>query len=131
ANHMGLPTILSHPGEGRIRFTRNENLDDAVEPWKKGRNDRQPNMRPVHIGVFMGLWLWIDWAVRSSFRTWIAPALSLPLVMALTDLTCSYYPIYILAAVLTAARRPIGVALFATAAGSVVLLGKSIGYADL
>src|SRR5690606_6303115 len=42
-----------------------------------------------------------------------------------------YYSIYILAAVLTAARRPIGVALLATAAGSVVLLGKSIGYADL
>jgi len=130
-NHMGLPTILSHTWEGRMRFTRNENLDDAFEFWKKGRNDRKAAMRPVQIGIFLGLWLWIAWAVRGSFRTWIAPALSLPLVMALTDLTCYYYSIYILAAVLTAARRPIGVALLATGAGSVVLLGKSIGYADL
>jgi hypothetical protein len=130
-NHMGLPTILSHTWEGRMRFTRNENLDDAFELWKKGRNDRKDIMRPLQIGIFAGLWLWIAWAVRGSFRTWIGPALSLPLVMALTDLTCYYYSIYILAAVLTAVRRPLGVALLATAAGSVVLLGKSIGYADL
>jgi hypothetical protein len=51
--------------------------------------------------------------------------------MALTDLTCYYYSIFILAAVLTAARRSIGVALLATGGASVVLLGKSIGYADL
>jgi len=130
-NHMGLPTILTHTWEGRMRFTRNENLDDAFELWKKGRNDRKATMRPVQIGIFLGLWLWIAWAVRGSFRTWIGPALSLPLVMALTDLTCYYYSVYILAAVLFAARRPIGIALLATGAGSVVLLGKSIGYADL
>jgi len=130
-NHMGLPTILTHTWEGRMRFTRNENLDDAFELWKKGRNDRKDATKYVQYGIFAGLWLWIAWAVRGSFRTWIAPALSLPLVMALTDLTCYYYSVYILAAVLTASRLPIGVALLATGAGSVVLLGKSIGYADL
>ena len=130
-NHMGLPTILSHTWEGRMRFTRNENLDDAFEYWKKGRNDRKAQMRPVQMAIFLGFFLWIAWAVKSTRLVWVGPALSLPLVMCLTDLTCYYYCMYIVAAVLLAMRRPIGVALLATGASSVILLGKSIGYADL
>ncbi len=128
-NHMGLPTIVSHNWEGRMRFTRNENLDDAFEDWKDGRNRRKAKMAPVRYGVFAFLWLWIAWAVHKSRRLWIAPALSLPLVMCLWDLTCYYYSMYIAAAVLTLPRRSIGVGLLATGAASVVLLGRSIGYA--
>ncbi len=129
-NHMGLPTILSHTWEGRMRFTRNENLDDAFEEWKRGRNERIADRKYIQLGVFAAYFLWIAWAVRGSRRTWIGPALSLPLVMCLTDLTCYYYSMFIIAAVLVKYRREVGVTLLATGTASVVLLGKSIGYAD-
>lgn len=128
-NHMGLPTIISHNWDGRMRFTRNDNLDDAFQEWKDGRNRRKEKLAVVQYGVFALVWLWIAWAVHKSRRLWIAPALSLPLVMCLWDLTCYYYSMYIAAAVLALPRRSIGVALLATGAASVILLGRSIGYA--
>ncbi len=130
-NHMGLPTILSHSWEGRMRFTRNDNLDDAFEEWKDGRNRRKGKLKWLQYGIFFGLFAWIAWAVHRSRRLWIAPALSLPLVMCLTDLTCYYYSMYIAAAVLLLPRRSIGVALLALGAASVVLLGTPIGYARI
>src|SRR5690606_2644852 len=108
---------------------RNENLDDAFEEWKDGRNRRKHKMRFVRYGVFALVWLWIGWAVHRSRLLWIGPALSLPLVLCLWDLTCYYYSMYIAAAVLALPRRSIGVGLLATGAASVILLGRSIGYA--
>lgn len=128
-NHMGLPTILTHNWDGRMRFTRNNNLDDAFEEWKDGRNRRKDKLEVLRYAIFAGIWLWIGWAVHKSRRLWIAPALSLPLVMCLWDLTCYYYSMYIAAAVLALPRRSIGAALLFTGAASVVLLGRSIGYA--
>lgn len=130
-NHMGLPTILSHTWEGRMRFTRNDNLDDAFEGWKNGRNERKDERAPLQYAIFAGVFLWIAWALRRTQLVWVAPALSLPLVMCLTDLTCYYYSMYVIAAVLAASRRQIGVGLLAMGAASVVLLGRDIGYADV
>lgn len=129
-NHMGLPTILSHNWEGRMRFTRNENLDDAFQEWKDGRNRRIDKLKIVQYGTFLAFFVWIGWVMRKSRLLWMGPALSLPLVLCLTDLTCYYYSMYIGAAVLTLASRSTGVGLLATGASSVVLLGRSIGYAS-
>ncbi|MCH2111009.1 MAG: hypothetical protein MK135_16950 [Polyangiaceae bacterium] len=129
-NHMGLPTILSHTWDGRMRFTRNNNLDDAFQEWKAGRNENKAKYKVLQYGIFGIFFLWIAWALRRTHLLWVAPALSLPLVMCLTDLTCYYYSMYIIAGVLVAVRRPIGAALLATGAASVILLGKSIGYAS-
>lgn len=128
-NHMGLPTILSHSWEGRMRFTRDENLDDAFEKWKDGRNERKANTNALRYGITLTLALWIAWALRRTRLLWIGPALSLPLVMCLTDLTCYYYSMYIVAAVIALPRRPFAPLYLATAAASVILLGRDIGYA--
>lgn len=130
-NHMGLPTILSHTWEGRMRFTRDNNLDDAFEKWKDGRNQRKDDLQIVQYGIFFAFLGWIGWALHRSKLTWMAPALSLPLVMCLTDLTCYYYSMFIIAGTLTKVRKPIGILLLATATASVVLLGRDIGYADV
>lgn len=130
-NHMGLPTILSHTWEGRMRFTRDNNLDDAFEKWKSGRNERKAERKLLQYGIFAGMFLWIAWALHRSRLLWLAPPLSLPLVMCLTDLTCYYYSMFIVAGVLAHARKPIGITLLVTAAASVVLLGRDIGYADV
>jgi len=128
-NHMGLPTILSHNWEGRMRFTKNTNLDDAFQGWKEGRNRRKHKLRWLQITIFAGFFLWIAWALHRSQRLWVAPALSLPLVMCITDLTCYYYSMYIAAAVIALPRRSVGVTLLATGAASTLLLGTPIGYA--
>jgi hypothetical protein len=130
-NHMGLPTMLSHTWESRMRFTRDNNLEDAFEHWKTGRNDRKESRQFIQYGIFLTMWLWIGWALHRSRLLWLAPPLSLPLVMCLTDLTCYYYSMFIIAGVLASARKPIGITLLATAASSVVLLGRDIGYADV
>lgn len=129
-NHMGLPTILSHNWEGRMRFTRNENLDDAFKEWKDGRNERKERYEWVRRGIFVGFCLWIAWALHRSRALWLGPPLSLILVFCTTDLTCYYYSMFIIAGVLAKARKPVGVTLLATAASSVILLGRDIGYAD-
>jgi hypothetical protein len=51
--------------------------------------------------------------------------------MCLTDLTCYYYSIFIIIAVLALPRRPIGPMVLAVGAASVILLGRDIGYARL
>jgi hypothetical protein len=130
-NHMGLPTILSHTWEGRMRFTRDNNLDDAFQKWKDGRNQRKDERKFIQYGIFATFLLWIGWALHRSKLLWMAPALSLPLVLCLTDLTCYYYSMFIIAGTLTKVRKPIGILLLATATASVVLLGRDIGYADV
>jgi hypothetical protein len=128
-NHMGLPTILTHTWEGRMRFTRDDNLDDAFEKWKDGRNERKEKTKPLQYAITAGLALWIAWALRRTKLLWVGPALSLPLVMCLTDLTCYYYSMYIAAAVIALSRRPFAPVLLTAAASSVILLGRDIGYA--
>jgi hypothetical protein len=113
-----------------MRFTRNDNLDDAFKEWKEGRNRRHEKLGIVKWSAFAAFFAWISWIMLKSRSLWIGPALSLPLVMCLTDLTCYYYSMYIAAAALTLSRRSIGVTLLATAAASVILLGRNIGYAD-
>jgi hypothetical protein len=129
-NHMGLPTVLSHNWEGRMRFTRNDNLDDAFKDWKDGRNERKAKYEWVRRGIFVGFCLWIAWALHRSKLLWLGPPFSLILVFCTTDLTCYYYSMFIIAGVLAKSQKRIGAALLATAASSVMLLGKDIGYAN-
>ena len=128
-NHMGVPTILSHTWEGRMRFTKNTNLDDSFEEWKAGRNERKDKFKLLNIAIFCFFIAWLAWALRRTTLVWVGPVLSLPLIMIATDLTCYYYSMYMIAAVLVLQRRGIGVALLATGGASVILLSRSIGYA--
>lgn len=130
-NHMGLPTILSHTWEGRMRFTRDNNLDDAFEVWKDTRNQYKEERKWLQYSITLTLFLWIAWALRRSNLLWLGPALSLPLVMCLTDLTCYYYSMFIVLAVVAKSRPAVGIGLLMTAAASVILLGRDIGYADI
>lgn len=112
-----------------MRFTRDDNLDDAFQKWKDGRNERKESRKGLQYGITAALALWIAWGLRRTKLLWVGPAISLPLVMCLTDLTCYYYSMYIVAAVLALQRRPFAPVYLATAAASVILLGRDIGYA--
>jgi hypothetical protein len=122
-NHMGLETMLVHDWQGRMRFTRDDNLDDPFKGWKEGRNERHAQLKWVHRGIVGILFLWTAWALRRTKLLWIGQALAAPLVMSMTNLTCYYYSMFALTAALALARPPLGsVVLVASGASQILLL---------
>jgi hypothetical protein len=127
-NHMGIDTILTHTWDGRMRFTRDENLDDPFELWKAGRLERKENLKHVRHGITLLLMLWIAWALRRTKLLWVGPALSVVLVMSLVDLTCYYYSLFMIVPILIRARPPLGPTLLAGSGASALLLWDSTGF---
>jgi uncharacterized protein (DUF983 family) len=121
-NTMGLETMVEHNWAGRMRFTRDDNMDDPFEGWKQGRLDRFATLKPVFLGIVGFVFLWTAWCLRRSKALWIGLAISPPIVMALTNLTCYYYSYFMVAAALVVLRRPIGPAMLVTSGASQILL---------
>jgi hypothetical protein len=119
---MGLGTMLSHDWTGRMRFARDDDLEDPFQTWKAGRNARKHQLRFVRYGIVALLFAWTVWALRKTKLLWIAEALALPLVMALTDLANYYYSFFILAAALVKVRAGLGPVVLVTAGASQILL---------
>jgi len=127
-NHMGIDTILTHTWDGRMRFTRNENLDDPFQNWKAGRLERKEDMKPARLLIRLTLMLWIAWALRRTKLLWVGPALSVVLVMSFVDLTCYYYSLFMIVPILIRARPPLGPTLLAGSGASALLLWDSTGF---
>jgi hypothetical protein len=122
-NHMGLESMVVHNWDGRMRFGRDDNLSDPFEGWKKGRIERFHKMKPVFLAIVFAVFAWTVWALRRTRLLWVGTALSLPIVMCLTNLTCYYYSMFIIGAVLVAVRPQLGVP-YLVASG----LGKMLQY---
>ena len=121
-NTMGLETMIEHNWDGRMRFTRDDNMDDPFAGWKQGRLDRYKAMKPVFLAIVAGVFLWTAWALRRTKFLWVGIAVGPALVMSLTNLTCYYYSFFMVAAGLVVSRRPIGPALLVTSGASQILL---------
>jgi hypothetical protein len=122
-NHMGLESMVVHNWDGRMRFGRDDNLSDPFEGWKKGRIERFHKMKPVFLAIVFAVFAWTVWALRRTRLLWVGTALSLPIVMCLTNLTCYYYSMFIIGAVLVTVRPQLGVP-YLVASG----LGKMLQY---
>jgi hypothetical protein len=122
-NHMGLPAMMVHNWDGRMRFGRDDNLSDPFQDWKKGRNDRMDRLKPVWYAILLTLFGWTVWALRRTKLLWVGTALSLPLAMSIENLTCYYYSMFIVGAALSAVRPTLAVP-FLMASG----LGKVMQY---
>jgi hypothetical protein len=127
-NTMGLETMVVHNWDGRMRFTRDDNLDDPFEGWKKGRLRRFEKMKPVFYGVIGLVALWQMWALRRTKLLWVGMALTVPLVISLTNLTCYYYSLFMVAGALVLARPRLGPALLVTSGVSQIMLYAPYGY---
>lgn len=123
-NHMGLETMMVHTWDGRMRFGRDDNFDDPFEGWKHGRLERFKTMKPVFIAIVLSVFAWTVWALRRTKLLWVGTALSLPLVMSLTNLTCYYYSMFIVGAALVAVRPKLGAPFLMASA-----IGKLLQYA--
>lgn len=127
-NTMGLETMVVHNWDGRMRFTRDDNLDDPFEGWKRGRLRRFEKMKPVFYGTIAFVGLWTMWALRRTKFLWVGMALSVPLVISLTNLTCYYYSLFMVAAALVIVRPQLGPALLVTSGVSQIMLYAPYGY---
>jgi hypothetical protein len=104
-NNMGLPTVLAHSSAGRMEFVRNEKHLDAFDDWKQMRTDRLKAFRPMQVVLLLGLAIVFVKVVSRIKTLWIALALSLVVFVGLLEVTCYYYSIFILAALLSRLRR--------------------------
>jgi hypothetical protein len=107
-NHMGLQTMLVHDWDGRMRFTRDDNLDDPFQMWKQGRLDRHKATKLVQYAILLAMLGWMVWALRRTKLLWVGMGLSCLFAMSAVELTCYYFSMYILAAPLAKARRGLG-----------------------
>jgi hypothetical protein len=120
-NNMGLEMIVAHDWSGRMVFTRDSRLEDDMSPWMSHYSERVKAMRPVIIGVSLGVFAWMAWALRRIKRLWVGIILSIPLLMSVLCLTCYYYAFFFAPAALTVLLPALGPAYLALAAGSQVL----------
>jgi hypothetical protein len=127
-NHMGLESIMVHNWDGRMRFLRNDNQDDPFEGWKANRSNRFKEMKPIFFAIVLGLGAWMVWAMRRTKALWVALPLSLALVCALSNLTCYYYSMFIVAAAIVHVRPAIGPPMLITACVSSFMLWPPRGY---
>jgi len=121
-NHMGLESVLTHTWKGRMRFTRDDNLDDPFAGWKLGRVERFQQRQFWRWLIVGGVFLWTAWALRRTKHLWVALALGLPLTVSLTNLTCYYYSMFMLGAAIALVRPKFAPAYLATSAASQMLL---------
>ncbi len=121
-NHMGLRSIMAHSWDSRMRFGRNDNLDDPFQEWKQGRIDRNEAQKPIRFAIIAFIALWTAWALRKTKLLWVATIMSVPLLMCTTELTCYYYSFFMVAAALIRQRPSLGPPLLAASgAGQIVL----------
>ena len=121
-NTVGLETVLVHTWKGRMHLQRNDNMDDPFQEWKEGRVRRFHERIVLFWAIILTLGGWTVWSLRRTKLLWVGMALSLPVVFGLTNLTCYYYSMFILGAVLIRARPPIGPAFLAVSGASQVVL---------
>ena len=125
-NHMGLQTMLVHDWDGRMRFTRDDNLDDPFKTWKEGRVERHNALKIVHYGILVLIAGWMIWALRRTKLLWVGLGLSSLLVMSVVELTCYYFSMFIVAAPLAKVRRELGPPIL-VASGASQIIGSAGG----
>jgi hypothetical protein len=106
-NNMGLATVLAQSPSGRMELVRNEKHVDAFDDWKQMRSDRLHAYRPFQIVLLLAVGVLFVAVVRRVKLLWVALALSLGAFVGLIEVTCYYYSIFILAALLSRKRRDI------------------------
>jgi hypothetical protein len=99
-------------------------MDDPFEGWKAGRTERKHAYRPLFLAINAFLLGWLAWALHRTKLLWVGLALSVPIIISLTNLTCYYFSVFLAVAVLIRPRPALGPAYLALAGASQVLLGR-------
>jgi hypothetical protein len=127
-NHMGLETMLVAGWSNRMRFLRDDNMDDPFEGWKQARLDRFKIVKPLFILICAGVFAWTAWALRRTRLLWVGLALSTCLVISMTNLTCYYYSLFLVLPALIRVRPSLGPPIVVTSGISTILLYAPTGF---
>jgi hypothetical protein len=103
-NNMGLETVLSQSYAGREEVARDGRLVDPYERWKAMRHERLAAFRPFQLVVVVALGIAFVRVVRRVRSLWIARRFA-RVRCPVVELTCYYYSLFILAAILSRLRK--------------------------
>ena len=121
-NHMSLRTLFAFAPDARLGALVDDRLVDPGTSWANARAARLSSLAfAYHAGV-AGMVLAVvftSWRLRTP---WLAVALSLPLIPAMTDPACYYYSVWVLSGVVLRARPAVGVTLLGVAAAGQLLV---------
>jgi hypothetical protein len=127
-NHMGLRVMLSQaipfelpylytgPSSGRMKYTKDDKLNDPFEVWKNMRNERYHKWRFVAYAITGLSLVYFLWVVRRIKSMWIAQCLAQVFIILMSQLTSYYYAFMILLAPLTRAKPILEAPMFGFAA---------------
>jgi hypothetical protein len=118
SNNMGLETVLSQSYAGRMASSWNMKAVDPGQRWRQLRSDRLSAFRPLHVVLVLGLVVGFVAVVRRVKSLWTAQVLALAVVIAVVELTCYYYSMFLLAALLSRHRRRVEQWILAVAGAS-------------
>ncbi len=107
ANLVGLPAALSFRFSTRADLLFDAAQTDAFSAVRAARVETLRAMRPIHlVAVATALWL-VYRALRRRTECWMAAALGLALVPIVFQLSCYYYSLLVVLALLGHERRAI------------------------
>lgn len=121
-NDVGLETVLVHDWDGRMRFARDDSLDDPFQGWKDGLLARRHRLRFVHYGIVALIFGWTVWALRRTRLLWIGQALVAPLAMSVLNMPNYFFSFFVVCAVLAKVRPLLGPVVLTAAGASQILL---------
>jgi hypothetical protein len=125
-DNMGLQTILAHDWDGRMRFTRSDDLEDPFQVWRQVRLERRESTKLIHWGLLVGTIVWMAWALRRTNLLWVAMGLSCLFAMSVADLNGYYFAMFILAAPIARLSKGLGPVILA-AGGASQIIGSAGG----
>jgi hypothetical protein len=138
-NHMGFRVVVAHnlgalgveaydevlnkafkvppPGRdlkatGRMKYTRDNSLNDPFQIWKDMRNERYDKYKVVAWVLRLILLVGFIYVLKDIKLLWVAQGLSVIWVIMLSQLTNYYYGFFICAAPLILLRRNVELALY-------------------
>ncbi len=119
-NNMGLETILTYRLDTRATHLKRRGDPDPFEAWKEAHRATASRMAPVFLLLALGAAG--GFAILLHGRpAWVVAAAGVGLISALTTLTCYYYSVFLVLALLWVERQGIGAAFAAVAAVSCVV----------
>ncbi len=121
ANQMGVPTILMHDLDGAQDASLDALAPDPVAKWRSMRVERLRELRPVHVGVLVGVVLAFAFVTRRMRRLWAAAALSVVVLFAALQVACYYCAFFLVVTPLARLHRRVEAMVLATAGASALL----------
>ncbi len=108
--------LATGKSSGQMQYTRDNKKLDPFEDWKRMRNERYDQFKPVAYALMLGTLAFFVLVVGRMKSLWVAQCLGQIFIILGSQLTCYYYSFMILGAPLIKVRRQVELGLFALAA---------------